>query len=277
MEETFVPQQYVKCLGKELVIEFEKAGIGTHPHAVGTAKELSVKEKLKNILPAGVGIGSGFVIDSFGNTTGQCDIIIYEENFALKFAINGDTSNAYYNCESVIAVGEVKSKAGTKEVKDAINKLQKVNQLIRYNKEADEFRKYFSPITIQGTSVENKDETLDQIFTFFICQELNVNLDTIKVLMCEKCKKDREFVNRIVDVDGRYICYASNKDNFYKTQLGRANSEIMFEIKNNEFAFNHFISNLIDFIIYSRTVPLNYGRYLATPINVNDIVEMCKL
>ncbi len=80
METSFNLKEYIKILGQELVSEFEKAGIMTHPGAVGAGRETSAKQKLKQILPAGVGVGSGFVIDSFGHTSRQCDIILYEEN-----------------------------------------------------------------------------------------------------------------------------------------------------------------------------------------------------
>ena len=111
MKNNFSVQDYIKFLGEELVHEFSVAGMTTHPHAVGSGRENSARLKLKNILPAGVGVGSGFVIDSYGNTSQQCDIILYEENFAMKFAVNDDQANTYYNCESAIAVGEVKSVA----------------------------------------------------------------------------------------------------------------------------------------------------------------------
>ena len=84
MNNQFSTQEYIKMLCKELVFEFDKAGMTTHPHAVGSGRENSARMKLKNILPAGVGIGSGFVIDSYGNISQQCDIILYEENFYNK-------------------------------------------------------------------------------------------------------------------------------------------------------------------------------------------------
>ena len=67
------------------VFEFEKAGMTTHPHAVGSGRENSARMKLKNILPAGVGIGSGFVIDSYGNTSQQCDIMLFVTPFVSCF------------------------------------------------------------------------------------------------------------------------------------------------------------------------------------------------
>jgi len=85
MESSFDPIKYVKYLGEELITEFSKSSITTHPHAVGGSRESTARSKLKSILPAGVGVGSGFVIDSYGNTSSQCDIILYEENFSMKF------------------------------------------------------------------------------------------------------------------------------------------------------------------------------------------------
>ena len=158
MNNQFSTQEYVRMLGKELVFEFDKAGMTTHPHAVGSGRENSARMKLKNILPAGVGVGSGFVIDSFGNTSQQCDIILYEENFSMKFIVNEDQANTYYNCESVIAVGEVKSVASMTEVKDAVKKLSKVNQLKRYNDDGYNYRKYLSATAIRNSLGDEKIE-----------------------------------------------------------------------------------------------------------------------
>ena len=128
MEATFNSEDYIKTLGEELVNDFIKAGKTTHPCSVGSGREKALMNKLKSILPHGVGVGSGFVIDSYGNTSSQCDLIIYEEEFALKFLINDDESYAYYNCESVIAIGEIKSDASIKEIDDSFKKLKKMKQ-----------------------------------------------------------------------------------------------------------------------------------------------------
>ena len=132
MEERFDSKEYIKNLGEELINDFIKAGKATHPCAVGTNREKALMNKLKSILPHGIGVGSGFVIDSLGNTSSQCDLIIYEEEFALKFIINENDTYAYYNCESVIAVGEIKSDASIADVEDSFRKLKKIRELIRY-------------------------------------------------------------------------------------------------------------------------------------------------
>ena len=107
MENTINTYKYVTLLGDELIRDFEKSKNSIHPHECGTKKEISTIEKLQDILPEGIGVGSGFVIDSYRNISAQADIIIYEKNFALKF-YKSNPNYTYYNCESVIAVGEIK-------------------------------------------------------------------------------------------------------------------------------------------------------------------------
>lgn len=77
MENMFNSEDYIKTLGDELVNDFIKAGKSTHPCSVGSGREKALMNKLKSILPHGIGVGSGFVFDSYGNTSAQCDLIIY--------------------------------------------------------------------------------------------------------------------------------------------------------------------------------------------------------
>ena len=41
----------------------------------------------------------------------------------------------------------------------------------------------------------------------------------------------------------------------------------------NEYAFNHFVHNLVDFISHEAMAPINYGRYLAMPMQITDLKE----
>ncbi len=280
MQSHFNTQEYVKMLGEELVFEFCKAGMTTHPHAVGGGRENSARMKLKNILPAGVGIGSGFVIDSFGNTSGQCDIILYEENLAMKFVVNDDQTNAYYNCESVIAVGEVKSVASMTEIRDAVDKLVKVKQLKRFNDDGYNFRHYLSATATRDSLGEEKkeynsdDNPLGQIFTFIICQKLNASTASIINYMKEKCVKECEYVNKILSTDGAYISYLNLQSNPVKVMLGRMQADSVYNLVDNEYAFNYFIHNLVDFISHGISVPIDYTRYLSVPLKLSDMKEI---
>lgn len=280
MNDKFNTKEYVKMLGEELVFEFNKAGMTTHPHAVGGGRENSARMKLKNILPAGVGIGSGFVIDSYGNTSQQCDIILYEENFAMRFIVNEDHANTYYNCESVIAVGEVKSVASMTEVKDSVIKLGKVNQLKRYNDDGYNYRKYLSATAIRNSLGDEKIEynsdgdTLGQIFTFLLCQDLNAKTSSIIKCMQEKCNKECEYINKILSTNGAYVSFLDTQQNPIKVLPGKIGANSVFNMVDNKFAFNYFVHNLVDFITHATTVPLNYERYLSLPMQIDDLKEI---
>ena len=179
MTDTFNSEDYIKTLGEELVNDFIKAGKTTHPCSVGSGREKALMNKLKSILPHGVGVGSGFVIDSYGKTSSQCDLIIYEEEFALKFIINDDENYAYYNCESVIAVGEIKSDATIADIENSFEKLKRIKELEREKVAGTSFRSYLSKTSICGAESEKIDprkNSYDQIFTFVLCKSLSTPL-----------------------------------------------------------------------------------------------------
>lgn len=76
-----------------------------------------------------VGIGSGCIIDTSGIASNQTDIVLYEKDICPIFSVNDDPQATYFPCESVIAVGEIKSSLGTKELTDAVNKIASVKKI----------------------------------------------------------------------------------------------------------------------------------------------------
>ena len=122
----------IKNLGQELVLAYESAAQGTTPGLKGDAREKAVRTKLEAILPGGVGVGTGCVIDSEGNASSQIDVILYEQQFCPIFKVADDIG--YYPCESVIAVGEIKSTIGKNELGDIYEKIASVRKLNRFPK-----------------------------------------------------------------------------------------------------------------------------------------------
>lgn len=90
MDKTFSPQKFLDELAEELIFNFARAGGGTTPGLVGSAREHEVRNKLQSVLPTKVAVATGCVIDSFGNTSNQCDVILYEKDHCPVFSINGD-------------------------------------------------------------------------------------------------------------------------------------------------------------------------------------------
>ena len=132
MDNTFAVDKFIARVGKRLVEQFEDAKAATSPAAVGDAMEQPVKDQLDQILPRGVGVGSGFVIDSNGATSRQTDVIIYEKDICPVFSINNTPGTTYYPCEGVIAVGQVKSILTKSLLQEEFGKIASVKRLQRY-------------------------------------------------------------------------------------------------------------------------------------------------
>ena len=129
---TFDTHDYIRDLGDELVHAYDRAAQPTTPGLKGAAREQEVRSKLEAILPGGVGVGTGCVIDHEGNVSSQIDVVLYEQQFCPIFKPADDFS--YFPCESVIAVGEIKSTIGKKELGDIYEKVASVRKLSRFTK-----------------------------------------------------------------------------------------------------------------------------------------------
>lgn len=271
MVNAFNSEEYIKTLGIELVNDFTKAGKSTHPCSVGSGREKAIMNKLKSILPHGIGVGSGFVFDSYGNTSSQCDLIIYEEEYALKFIINDDESYAYYNCENVIAVGEVKSDATIASFDDAFTKLKRIKELQRYktNPNDTSFRNYLSNLGICGAESQKydpKNKLLDQIFTFVLSKSIKTTLESIATKAREIFDEKYKYVNLILPIEGNAITYF-NLEN-HNIIDGALNADLFAEL-DDECGFNFFITRLMYHILNDRSVSLKPERYIQTKTSFN--------
>ena len=132
MDQSFDPDKFIRRVGERLIDEFKDAKTGTTPSTVGTAVERPVRDQLEQLLPRGIAVGEGFVIDSYGGTSRQQDVILYERDICPVFSVNNTPQTTYYPCEGVIAVGEVKSSLDKASLSDAFQKVASVKQLRRH-------------------------------------------------------------------------------------------------------------------------------------------------
>ena len=132
MDSAFDVDKYIARIGARLVQEFDEARAATSPTAVGDAMESPVKKQLEQLLPRGIAVGSGFVIDSYGATSSQTDIVLYERDLCPVFSINDTPGTTYYPCEGVIAVGQVKSTLTKKLMQEEFKKIASVKRLRRH-------------------------------------------------------------------------------------------------------------------------------------------------
>ena len=128
MDKTFDVEKFMARIGEMSVVQFDDAKAATSPSAVGDAMESPVRDQLQQILPRGIGVGSGFVIDGYGATSQQTDVVLFEKDICPVFSINNTPGTTYYPCEGVIAVGQVKSILNKQLLKDEFRKIASVKR-----------------------------------------------------------------------------------------------------------------------------------------------------
>jgi hypothetical protein len=121
-------------VSRKFAIDFDElAGEVDHRQSAGEARELALIELLRKNLPSRVGVEQGgFVIDAHGNESAEMDVVIYDKTLGTVFnAIEGER---YFPCETVIAVGDVKTNvASNNTLTDALEKIRSVKRLDRSN------------------------------------------------------------------------------------------------------------------------------------------------
>ena len=208
MKQAFDANAYIDRIGERLIFEFEGAGEATTPSLVGEAREVPVREQLEQILPRGIAVGSGCVIDSYGNTSQQTDVILYERDICPVFCVNNTPETTYYPCEGVIAVGEIKSSLNTATLEDSFAKIASVKKLRRHivpfpgnleflpsGERMISYRNYGSnagPSITRANSFDQDNDEYSQIFGFILSGKLELNPVTF-------LERFAEFVNETGD------------------------------------------------------------------------------
>ena len=161
VKRTFDPGDFVRRIGQDLVRAFERAREATTPELVGDAMEQPFRDRLEQILPRGIGVGSGCVIDVYGGTSRQMDVVLYERELCPVFCVNDSPGTTYYPVESVLAVGEVKSAIGKKELGDSFKKIESVKALNRAfaQKDAAYIGRRYGDIGTAGAHGFYRDDT----------------------------------------------------------------------------------------------------------------------
>lgn len=142
--------------GEQLALDFKKATSYPHPGARGTRREDSVRTFLKEQLPAGYGIESGFVFDARDSQSRQLDVLIYRVR-DTPFVLAGDP--LLVPCESLLAVIEVKSELNAGTLREAFTNAKSVRQL-------KPFDKSFADVRMKGEPANDLPRCLYSVFAF---------------------------------------------------------------------------------------------------------------
>lgn len=193
-------------------------GVLYQPAEFGSYRENLVKKFLENILPERMAIGSGFVINSNGNNSTQCDIIIYDKT--VTPLIKDENNNKFFPVESVVAVGEVKSTLDLSKLKESLTKLAKVKSF----RDSLYLPSFIYSLRNKVLPDEYKPETdeFDQIITFIICEKFNFSIDKTPLtdIVCcyNESKPKRPFCHRhnmVLSLDNGLLTYVTDQGVIY--------------------------------------------------------------
>jgi hypothetical protein len=99
----------------------------THDGSLGTGCEILWRELLRKYLPTRYQVEEAFVIDSFGRTSDQMDVVIFDSMYTSP--LNGHDNTKYIPRESVYAVFEAKQAVSKQHLGYAGQKAASVNAL----------------------------------------------------------------------------------------------------------------------------------------------------
>lgn len=144
-----------------------------HPGEFGSYREAICRDFLRFFIPGRFGIAQGFLINNNDEISTQCDIVIYDSGSTPL--IQNESRQRFFPIETVVAVGEVKSKLTKAQLGEALNKLAGANGIRE---------RTHSPHVLWSSKPHeyNPENHLDdQLFTFLICESLDFKLDGFAV------------------------------------------------------------------------------------------------
>ena len=277
---SFDGPSFIRHVAERLVHEFQfSQGAGT-PGLIGAAKENPARIQLERLMPGGVAVGSGIVVDSFGGLSRQQDIVIYEK-LCPVFTHKDAVEATYYPVEGVIAVGEVKSGLGKSEITDSAAKSASVKALRRHAEASNDglgppavsFRNYGSGTSFAGTPSEQFDQrrkSLDQIFTFVLCQRFAASAKTTLNNFAIECRAIGAPLapNMVTSLEGGSIYPFNSRSGSITRSMMDGDGAILSLDPYDGFA--HLLKMLRLFVMSGRTVDRkHYERYFQ-PIGQNS-------
>lgn len=177
-------------ISEQFKIDFDElAREVSHPSLSGEAREFALRNLLEK-LPKRVGIETGIVIDAHGGESKQIDVIIYDRTVGTIFEISGIK---HFPCETVIAVGEVKSDIlSTRNLQDALDKIESVKKLDRSNDGKNQV--IIGPGVIKGwVDFDPTKKHRDQIFGFIFTSTSMTRETIISYLQNYNKQTDRRY------------------------------------------------------------------------------------
>lgn len=175
---------HVREAGLKVVADFARFKSVTKRTADrGREAEDLIRAALRAVLPGWIGVKQGFVIDSYGHTSLQQDIVLFEQGHSPVFRTPTDVDAGNFPCECVIAAGEVKSLTYRGWVRDMFEKSASAKRMRRALRQETVSGNSWFPWRHYGTRATDREEHargamfdqdrngIDRIMTFGVAVE----------------------------------------------------------------------------------------------------------
>src|SRR5260221_3511536 len=125
-EASLVQQFFIRSLDKRMAL-VEAFGSVEHEGVVGVLRESLVEAFVEPLLMPPYRAGTGVIVDSVGNQSGQCDIVIWDDSiFRPLYEARGA---GIHFIEAVVAVIEVKSTLNRDSVRQAFERAKEFKEM----------------------------------------------------------------------------------------------------------------------------------------------------
>lgn len=124
--------EYFRFVSQELVLQLNqvKTFIKNHNPTIGILTEEILRSFLRTYLPKGVSVEQGFILNTKGNLSKQCDILIYDsQHYAPFYRIN---DIVVIPADSVIAIVEVKTTVTKQIFHEVINYFKAFSEISEF-------------------------------------------------------------------------------------------------------------------------------------------------
>lgn len=272
----FDPVQFVSRIGQRLIMEFEHAGEAGTPGLIGAAREHPARVQLGNLLPAFVSVGSGLLIDCYGEHSKQQDIVVFERDFCPVYSINGAPEATYYPIECVVATGEVKSTISKSILFDALDNVKTAKTLRRYSQKTNEglgplasYRPFGSNAAYAATPNDEYNQEFkfrDQIYSFVLCNSFAQSPETVldNLVEYQRLHGHEYMPNIIVSLNNGFIQGMRAKEASLQYSLLTSDSFSFVPASDRTFAY--LVNELRQHVREGRSVPLEALDRYMTPL-----------
>ncbi|MEO6288249.1 MAG: DUF6602 domain-containing protein [Dyadobacter sp.] len=149
-----------------------------HSGIKGTGTEKAFLEFIRQYISLSHGVGQGEIIDSYGNRSGQADVVIINQDHPFTFSSN---AAGLFFIEGVTAAGEIKSKLTSGELTKALKSAVKFKRL-----------QMNDPLGKTVTAKPSDAQRFGRHPPYFLfCFESQLSLDRIHQNILAFCKKNQ--------------------------------------------------------------------------------------